>query len=237
MSEAPGGNVGPKVLPRLDSTAPWIILRVMRLFRSRLPIISIEPCLPSFAKAPPTGPDWIHEIKHDGFRVLARRDGKKVRLISRKGKDLTYRFPLVVQAVAALPVHSCIIDGEAIISDDTGLAVFGLIRSYRNGRRATLCAFDLIEIDGEDLRWRPIEDRKAALKKLLHRSHPGIAFNKHFDVEGTVVFHHACKLGCEGIVSKRLGSPYRFGRSNDWIKVKNPAAPAVKREAEENWAR
>jgi len=209
----------------------------MRLFRSRLPLISIEPCLPSFAKTPPTGPDWIHEIKHDGFRVLARRDGKKVRLISRKGKDLTYRFPLAVQAVSALPVHSCIIDGEAIISDAPGLAVFSLIRSYRNGARATVCAFDLIEIDGEDLRWRPIEDRKAALKKLLHRSHPGIAFNKHFDVEGTVVFHHACKLGCEGIVSKRLGSPYRFGRSNDWIKVKNPAAPAVKRAAEENWAR
>jgi ATP dependent DNA ligase domain len=107
--------------------------------------------------------------------------------------------------------------------------------SYRNGPRATLCAFDLIELDEEDLRWQPIEDRKAALKKLLHRSHPGIAFNKHFDVEGAVVFHHACKLGCEGIVSKRLGLPYRFGRSADWIKVKNPAAPAVKREAEEEW--
>jgi bifunctional non-homologous end joining protein LigD len=129
----------------------------------------------------------------------------------------------------------CIIDGEAIISDATGLAVFSLVRSYRNGPRATLCAFDLIEIDGEDLRWQPIEDRKAALKKLLRPPHPGIAFNKHFDVEGTVVFHHACKLGCEGIVSKRLGSPYRFGRSNDWIKIKNPAAPAVKREAEEEW--
>ena len=206
----------------------------MPFFRPRLPIISIEPCLPSLAKAPPTGPDWIHEIKHDGFRVLARRDGKKVRLISRKGKDLTYRFPLAVQAVAALPVHSCLIDGEAIISDASGLAIFSLIRSHRNGPRATLCAFDLIEIDGEDLRWRPIEDRKAALKKLLRPSHR-IAFNKHFDVEGTVVFHHACKLGCEGIVSKRLGSPYRFGRSADWLKVKNPAAPAVKREAEEEW--
>ncbi len=133
------------------------------------------------------------------------------------------------------PVHSCLIDGEAIISDATGLAVFSLVRNYRNGPRATLCAFDLIEIDGEDLRWQPIEDRKAALKKLLSRSHPGIAFNKHFDVEGTVVFHHACKLGCEGIVSKRLGSPYRFGRSNDWLKIKNPAAPAVRREAEEDW--
>jgi ATP-dependent DNA ligase len=201
----------------------------MPLFQSRLPTISIEPCLPSLAEMPPTGPDWVHEIKHDGFRVMARRDGKKVRLISRKGKDLTYRFPLVVQAVAALPVHSCLIDGEAIISDATGLAVFSLVRSYRNGPRATLFAFDLIEIDGVDLRWRPIEDRKAALKKLLGRSPRGIAFNKHFDVEGTVVFHHACKLGCEGIVSKRLGSPYRFGRPTDWLKVKNPAAPAVGR--------
>ena len=110
----------------------------MRLFRSRLPVISIEPCLPSFAKTQPTGPDWIHEIKDDGFRVIAQRDGKKVRLISRKGRDLSYRFPLAVQAVAALPVHSCIIDGEAIVSDATGLAVFSLIRSYRNGPRATL---------------------------------------------------------------------------------------------------
>jgi ATP-dependent DNA ligase len=79
---------------------------------------------------------------------MARRDGKKVRLISRKGKDLTYRFPLFVQAVAALPVRSCLIDGEAMISNATGLAVFSLVRSYRNGPRATLCAFDLIEIDG-----------------------------------------------------------------------------------------
>jgi bifunctional non-homologous end joining protein LigD len=207
----------------------------MSLFRSRLPTISFEPCLPIVAKTPPTGPDWIHEIKHDGFRVMAKRDGKKVRLISRNGKDLTYRFPLVAQAVAALPVHSCFIDGEAIISDATGLAVFSLLRSYRNGPSATLCAFDLLEVDGEDLRWRPIEDRKGMLKQLVGRKHHGIALNRHFDVEGSIVFHHACKLGCEGIVSKRLGSPYRFGRSNDWLKIKNPAAPAVKREAEEDW--
>jgi bifunctional non-homologous end joining protein LigD len=195
----------------------------MPLFRSRLPVITIEPCLPSVAQTPPTGPDWIHEIKHDGFRIIGRRDGKKVRLISRKGKDL------VVQAIAELPVNSCIIDGEAIISDATGLAVFSLVRSYRNGPRATLCAFDLI--DGEDLRRRMIEDRKGILKRLIGNKHPRIAFNKHFDVEGSVVFHHACKLGCEGIVSKRLGSPYRSGRSKDWIKVKNSASPAVKREA------
>jgi len=208
----------------------------MRLFRSRLPATSFKPCLPRFAKTPPTGPGWIHEIKHDGFRMLARRDGEKFRLISRNGNDLTHRFPFAVQALVALPVRSCIIDGEVIVSDSTGLADFSLISGYRRGHCATLCAFDLIELNGEDLRWRPIEERKAALKKLIgSNKHPGIAFNKHFDVEGSIVFHHACKLGCEGIVSKRLGSPYRFGRSNDWIKIKNPASPAVKREAEEEW--
>ena len=88
-------------------------------------------------------------------------------------------------------MNSCIIDGEAIITDATGLAVFSLVRSYRNGPRATLCAFDLIEIDGEDLRWRTIQDRKGLLKRLIVNKHPGIAFNKHFDVEGSVVFHQA----------------------------------------------
>ena len=87
-----------------NSTPPLYGLScIMRLFRWRLPVISFEPCLPRLAKAPPTGPDWIHEIKHDGFRIIARRDGDKVRLISRNGKDLTYRFPLVVKAVAACP--------------------------------------------------------------------------------------------------------------------------------------
>jgi bifunctional non-homologous end joining protein LigD len=160
-----------------------------------------------------------------GFRIMARRDGRKVRLISRNGHDLTYRFPLAAAAVSTLPVRSCLIDGEAIACNDDGLAVFKLIRSYRRGDTVTLCAFDLIEVAGEDLRRQPIEDRKQALKRLLGNRHPGIAFNRHFDVEGAIVFHHACKLGCEGIVSKRLGSPYRSGRSSDWIKVKNPTRP------------
>ena len=89
--------------------------------------------------------------------------------------------------------RDCLIDGEAIACNDDGLAVFKLIRSYRRGDAVTLCAFDLIEVDGEDLRRRPIEDRKQALKKLPGAPHPGIAFNGHFDVEGVIVFHHACK--------------------------------------------
>jgi bifunctional non-homologous end joining protein LigD len=207
----------------------------MPLFRprARRTTGAFEPCLPRPAKAPPTGPDWIHEIKHDGFRVIAHRSGDKVRLISRQGRDLTYRFPVIIQALVALPVTSCTIDGEAIVCNENGVAVFDALLSYRTGQAASLCAFDVIEIGGRDLRRVAIEDRKFVLKKMLRRSHPGIAVNRHFDVEGSIVFHHACKLGCEGIVSKRLGSWYRAGRSSDWIKTKNPAAPAIKRETEQ----
>jgi bifunctional non-homologous end joining protein LigD len=100
---------------------------------------------------------------------------------------------------------------------------------------AELCAFDLIELDGEDLRRRPIEDRKTALARLLRRPLPGIVLNEHFEGDGAITFRQACALGCEGIVSKRLGSPYRSGRVAHWLKIKNPAAPAVTREAEEDW--
>jgi bifunctional non-homologous end joining protein LigD len=197
----------------------------------------IEPCLPSPAKAPPSGPGWIHEIKHDGFRIMARRDGAGVRLITRHGNDFTERFPLVASAVAAVPARSCLIDGEAIVCDESGLAVFELIRGHGSKTSAVLCAFDLLELDGRDLRRRPIEERKGLLAKLLHDrdSDLSIVLNQQYEGDGEIVFSLACKLGCEGIVSKRLGSTYRRGRSPLWLKVKNPNAPAVKREAEEDW--
>src|SRR5579872_2486314 len=194
-----------------------------------------EPSLPRSAKQPPAGPGWIHEIKHDGFRIVAYRKGDRVRLLTRNGYDFADRFPLIVEAVAGLPAGSCVVDGEAIACDETGLSVFELIRWRKNDHAVTLCAFDLLELDGEDLRREPIEVRKATLKGLLRRARPGIAFNRHFEVDGKVVFEQACALGCEGIVSKRLGLPYRPGRSDCWVKIKNPAAPAVKREAEEDW--
>jgi bifunctional non-homologous end joining protein LigD len=100
-----------------------------------------------------------------------------------------------------------------------------------------LYAFDLLELDGQDLRREPLQTRKATLASLLRGSWPGVRLNVHLDYQdGASVFRHACALGCEGIVSKRLGSPYRSGRSKDWLKFKNPAAPAVKREAEEDWS-
>jgi len=205
--------------------------------RSRRSADFIEPCLPSPAQAPPAGPGWLHEIKHDGFRILARRDSAGVRLITRHGNDFTARFPLAVEAVSALSARSFLLDGEAIVTNERGLAVFDLIRHQGHGDDAVLIAFDLIELDGEDLRRTPIELRKRTLAKLVRRPHAGIVLNEVFEGDGDILFAHACKLGCEGIVSKRLGSPYRSGRSKHWVKVKNPKAPAVKREAEEDWGR
>ena len=159
-----------------------------------------------------------------------------MRLITRNGNDFTTRFPLAVDAVTRLPAHSFLLDGEAIVTDERGLAVFELIRHKRHGDDAVLIAFDLIELNGEDLRRMPIEQRKRKLAKLVRGPHPGIVLNEIFEGDGEVLFAHACKLGCEGIVSKRLGSPYRSGRSPHWLKVKNPNAPAVTREAEEDWS-
>jgi ATP-dependent DNA ligase len=193
-----------------------------------------EPCLPRLAKELPAGPGWIHEIKHDGFRILAELNAGGVTLITRKGFDLASRFPLAAAAMAALPARSCIIDSEAIACDANGLSVFDLLRYRRQDDAVTLCAFDLLELDGVDLRQEPIEVRKRTLSRLLRRKHAGISFNRHFDVEGAIVYRHACALSCEGIVSKRLGSPYRPGRQDCWIKVKNPDAPAVRRLKEED---
>ena len=195
-----------------------------------------EPRLPRLAKQPPAGPGWIHEIKHDGFRIIARRVAGSARLITRNGHDFSGRFPLILAAVAALPVQSCAVDGEAVACDERGLSLFEMIRWRQHDNAVTLCAFDLLELEGEDLRREPMEVRKATLKGLLRRARSGIAFNRHFEVDGTIVYEQACALGCEGIVSKRLGSPYRPGRSDCWVKVKNPTAPAVARETDEDWS-
>jgi ATP-dependent DNA ligase len=121
-----------------------------------LPAGFIAPCLPTKTTRLPSGIDWLHEIKYDGFRVIARKKGAQVRLYSRPGSDLTHRFPLIVETLARLRSRSCIIDGEAVASDDNGVASFDLIRHHRANERIFLYAFDLIELDGDDLRREPI---------------------------------------------------------------------------------
>jgi bifunctional non-homologous end joining protein LigD len=179
-----------------------------------LPAGFIAPCLPT--KAPtPSGAEWLHEIKHDGFRVIARNNGERVKLYSRPSNDLTDRFPLIVEALARLRARSCII-----------IASFERMRDWRHGDSVFMWAFDLIELDGDDLRRDPLAVRKATLASLLSRASPGLRFNEHMDeADGPFVYQHACKLGLEGIVSKRRDSFYTSGRSLHWIKSKNPNAP------------
>src|SRR5258707_4791702 len=196
----------------------------------------IAPCLPTKTDKLPSGDLWLHEIKHDGFRVIARKDGDRVRLYSRPGNDMTRRFPLIAEALTGLRSRSCIIDGEAVACDDNGLASFERIRYRQHDGDVFLYAFDLIELNGDDLRRELLEVRKATLASVLVKAGPGIRLNEHLEHDdGELVFRHACNMGLERIVSKRKGSPYRSGRSPDWLKMKNPACAAVKREAEEDW--
>jgi ATP-dependent DNA ligase len=202
-----------------------------------LPAGFIAPCLPSRAPRPPYGAFWLHEIKHDGFRVIARKNGPGVKLYSRPGNDLTPRFPLIVEALARLRAGSCIVDGEAVACGDDGIALFERIRHRRFDSSVFMYAFDLIELNGDDLRREPLEWRKAALERLLARAEHGVRLNEHLEAEGPLGFEHACRMGLEGIASKRKGSWYHSGRSRDWLKAKNPKAPAVTRLAEEDWDR
>ena len=197
----------------------------------RLPLGFIAPCLPTKALQPPTGDAWLHEIKHDGFRVIARKEGGRVRLYSRPGNDLTDRFPLV-GALAQLRSRSCIIDGEAVCCGDDGVPSFDRIRYRRHDAAVFLYAFDLIELNGDDLRRNPLEVRKATLASVLAKAALGLRLNEHIEADGPTVFAHACKMGPEDIVSKRKTSTYRSGRSPDWLKSKNPVCDAVRREAE-----
>jgi len=168
---------------------------------------------------------------------IAPCHGPRVRLYSRPGNDLTRRFPLIAKTLARLRSRSCIIDGEAVACDDNGVASFDLIRHHRANESIFLYAFDLIELNGDDLRRDPLEIRKATLASIVAKASPGIRFNEHIEGDGPTVFAHACKMGLEDIVSKRRDSAYRSGRSPDWLKMKNPACAAVTREAEEDWAR
>src|SRR5262249_30453370 len=194
-----------------------------------------EPCLPRPAAKPPAGAGWLHEIKHHGFRMLVRCDAAGVRLFTRNGHDWAGRFPLIARAATSLRAASCLIDGEAVACDGNGLPVFDRLRYGRDDRRVFLYAFDLLELDGRDLRREPIERRKVSLIRLLAKAPVGLQVNDHIVEPGDVVFRHACQLGFEGVVSKRFGSPYRSRRSRHWVKSQNPQHPAVKREAEEDW--
>jgi ATP-dependent DNA ligase len=157
----------------------------------------------------------VHEIKHDAYRLIVRREGDTVRLFTRRGYDWTDRYPAIATAAAKLRAKSFTIDGEAAVCGADGVAIFDALHRRDTVTEAMLNAFDLLELDGADMRPVPLGVRKAKLARLVDRRLTGIVLNEHTDEDGATVFRHACKLGLEGIVSKRLAAPYRSGPCRD----------------------
>ncbi|MBV8664657.1 MAG: DNA ligase [Hyphomicrobiales bacterium] len=180
----------------------------------------ITPAKPILVRTPPTGPGWLHEIKHDGYRIVASRQGDRVRLWSRAGRDWSAALPGIRDAVLALPVGELVIDGEAAAHGEDGRPHFHGLRSRRGRLSALLFAFDLLRLDGEDLRELPLLKRKAQLESLLRGASDRLRYVEHLEGDGPTIFAHACALGLEGIVSKRADAPY--GARLAWLKVKNP---------------
>jgi bifunctional non-homologous end joining protein LigD len=184
----------------------------------------VEPQLPTLVAAPPDGDGWIHEIKYDGYRTQLVIDGGAVRALTRNGHDWTDRYPRVAAGARELHCRNAVIDGEAIVQDDAGVSDFAALRKALKAapQRIVMFAFDLLFLDGEDLRSRPLVERRARLEGLLAgrpKSFP-IHFSGSFEGSGEDLFGAVDRLGLEGIVSKRTGSRYRSGRSDAWLKTK-----------------
>ena len=184
----------------------------------------VEPSLATLMPRPPAGEGWIHEIKHDGYRIEARIEGGKPKLLTRKGLDWTKRFPSIVDALKPLAAKAALIDGEIVVQDENGHASFsGLQSDLKAGRhdRMVYYAFDLLYLDGFDLRGVALAERKRLLADLIAAAAPSFAlrFNSHLDSGGDIL-GEACRLGLEGIVSKRKDLPYISGRGEHWVKSK-----------------
>jgi bifunctional non-homologous end joining protein LigD len=194
-----------------------------RLARDRLsPPGFIAPCRPTLAAVAPSGPAWLHEMKHDGYRILPRKEPGSLRLWSRQGRSWHRTFERIAEAVASLPVP-VVMDGEAVAHCEEGLPAFDRLTSRLGGRDARLYAFDVLMIDGEDLRRLPLDERRARLAELLRLAPDGLHLSEEIPGDGPTVFEHACRLGLEGIISKRRDRPYKSGPCQHWRKIKNPS--------------
>ncbi len=185
----------------------------------------VEPCLALLVEKPPEGDGWLHEIKFDGYRLMATIDGKSIRLFTRSGLDWTDRFPGLAEAFEDFPAKSALVDGEAVIEDQNGVSSFSALQEALSERKtasaAVFFAFDLLYLDGYSLRKSALDDRKDGLAKLLSvNRHPSLRYSDHVVGNGQSMLDHACRLGLEGIVSKRRDAPYRSGRHGEWAKSK-----------------
>ena len=228
MGEGSGpSGIGQRPGYKLDLPAILAYLCRMRKF-------AFEPCLPTPAKQVPAGPDWLHEIKHDGYRLIVQREDKRVRLFTRNGHDWTERYPLIVEAALRNGRSTSFdIDGEAVLLGVDGISDFNGLHSRRHNEEVQLYAFEILALDGDDLRRLPLHLRKTNLARLLARRPDGIFISEFDQGEiGPELFRKACEFGLEGLVLKRRDSAYRPGRSPSWIKVKNRSHPAMERVKE-----
>jgi bifunctional non-homologous end joining protein LigD len=183
----------------------------------------IEPCLATLRSRPPVGANWLHEIKFDGYRLQARIRPRQVTLLTRSGLDWTAKFGIdLAGALADLPVEEAVIDGEVVAEGSGGAPDFSALQdALATGatERLVFYAFDLLYLDGYDLRPLPLTERKAALAVIITK--PGaVRFSEHFEKDGERLLRHVCRLGLEGVVSKARDAPYRSGRGKGWIKTK-----------------
>jgi bifunctional non-homologous end joining protein LigD len=184
-----------------------------------------EPSLASPCEKPPSGPKWIHEIKHNGYRMQARIDGATVRLLTRKALDWTDRFASVAAAVEKIGLASGLLDGEVVVEDGSGITSFNNLQAdLKAGRqdRFRYFVFDLLYCEGFDLTKAALVDRKDLLQRILAGLPAGspIRFSEHLEVDGPTMLEHSCRFGLEGIISKRKDQPYRSGRGDHWLKSK-----------------
>jgi bifunctional non-homologous end joining protein LigD len=201
-----------------------MLMRSPLVRKRRQPPGFIRPCKPVLSLKVPIGQQWIHELKHDGFRIVAHKNGDAVRLWSRNGRDWSDEFVAITAAVMALPVTRIVLDGEAVAHCPKGLPDFHALLRRSGCAIACFYAFDLLQVGDEDLRGLALVERRALLRKHLRRAGPALLYSDHLDgSDGEAMFRHACAMGLEGIVSKRVDSRYKSGRCLSWVKVKNSA--------------
>ena len=189
--------------------------------KSRMPKF-VAPQLAMLASAPPAGEDWVHEIKFDGYRAIAAIAGGRARIFTRSGQDWTDKFASIAQALGKLDVASALLDGEIVALDDHGISSFGRLQAgLKDGRTPlTYFVFDLLELDGRDLRKEPLIRRKERLRALLEKAPAGVRYSDHVMGGGEKVLAEACRRGLEGIVSKRATAAYLSKRTGGWLKSK-----------------
>ena len=181
----------------------------------------IKPQLATSVDHPPPRAGWIHEVKHDGYRTILIMERRKARAYTRNGFDWTESYPGITKAAAKLDCRSAIIDGEVVVQDERGVSDFEALKSAIRWSPQSLvfCAFDLLHLNGKDLRERPLLERKAKLEELIPNEHPFL-FSEEFTGDAAAFFRACADHQLEGIVSKLASSKYRSGRSKTWLKTK-----------------